>query len=234
MIPAVELCNVTLHAGKRLLLRNASAAIGCGQLVALLGRNGTGKSTLLRSIAGLHRSYSGTISLLGNSNPTPAQRALTMAYVATGRIRLQSMRVRELVSLGRAPLTGWSGHLSPKDHEAVANAMKLTGITPMADRSIDTLSDGEAQRVMIARAIAQDTPVIMLDEPTSYLDIPARIELCRLLRSLADSGKCVIFTTHEIDLVKDFATNIALIHNQSLFFDTPKAINSIISSAFSI
>lgn len=234
MTPAVELRNVGLTAGHKILLRDVSASFGTGELVALIGRNGAGKSTLLRSIAGIHGGYTGTISIMGNPNPDAAQRARSMAYVATGRIRLQAMRVSELVALGRAPLTGWAGRLCDADRRAIAEAMDLTGVTSMASRAIDTLSDGEAQRVMIARAIAQDTPVIMLDEPTSYLDIPARVELCRLLRTLADNGRCVIFTTHELDLASTYASTIALLHDRTLLTGSPASIAPAISCAFSL
>lgn len=232
--PAILLRDVSVTAGGRTLLRDASATFAPGELVALIGRNGAGKSTLLRSIAGLHKGFSGTIALMGDPAPTPARRAHAMAYVATGRIRLQSMRVSELVALGRAPLTGWAGRLSATDREAIDRAMDMTGVTPMANRAIDTLSDGEAQRVMIARAIAQDTPIIMLDEPTSYLDIPARVELCRLLRSLADNGRCILFTTHELDLASTYSSTIALIHDSSLLTGSPDSMATAISSAFSL
>ena len=146
----VELQHITIGYGHRVLLEDVSAAIGGGRLVALLGRNGTGKSTLLRAVAGL---------------------------------------------------------------EAVVDrALNLVGMGGFADKPMDRLSDGEAQRVMIARALAQDTPVILLDEPTAFLDMPNRYELCTLLRRLAhDEGKCIFFSTHELDIALTLCDAVALI-----------------------
>lgn len=181
-----------------------------GSLTALIGRNGSGKSTLLRSIAGLHKNYSGSILLFGKDirDLSPAQLSKTVAFVNTRRPNLPSIKCYDLVALGRSPHTGWNGKLSPNDHQIVKEALEAVGMSGFASRRFNTLSDGESQKIMIARAIAQDTPVILLDEPTSFLDIPNRHEVVSLLRALTDKGRTIIFSTHELDIAKKYAHNI--------------------------
>ena len=133
----------------------------------------------------------------------------------------EAMTARELVALGRAPYTDWMGRLTAEDNAAVERAIEVVGIAELADRYIDTLSDGECQRVMIARALAQQTPVILLDEPTAFLDMPNRYELCTLLRRIAhDQGKCIVFSTHELDIALSLADNIALVDTPHLRYMT--------------
>ena len=199
----VELQHITIGYGHRVLLEDVSAAIGGGRLVALLGRNGTGKSTLLRAVAGLEAPLSGGIRLCGRLlSATPAHElAQVVSFVTTEKVRIANLASRDVVGLGRAPYTDWLGRLRPGDRAVVDRALNLVGMGGFADKPMDRLSDGEAQRVMIARALAQDTPMILLDEPTAFLDMPNRYELCTLLRRLAhDEGKCIFFSTHELDI----------------------------------
>ena len=205
----VELQHITIGYGHRVLLEDVSAAIGGGRLVALLGRNGTGKSTLLRAVAGLEAPLSGGIRLCGRLlSATPAHElAQVVSFVTTEKVRIANLASRDGVGLGRAPYTDWLGRLRPGDR-----ALNLVGMGGFADKPMDRLSDGEAQRVMIARALAQDTPVILLDEPTAFLDMPNRYELCTLLRRLAhDEGKCIFFSTHELDIALTLCDAVALI-----------------------
>ena len=183
----VELQHITIGYGHRVLLEDVSAAIGGGRLVALLGRNGTGKSTLLRAVAGLEAPLSGGIRLCGRLlSATPAHElAQVVSFVTTEKVRIANLASRDVVGLGRAPYTDWLGRLRPGDRAVVDRALNLVGMGGFADKPMDRLSDGEAQRVMIARALAQDTPVILLDEPTAFLDMPNRYELCTLLHRLA-------------------------------------------------
>lgn len=214
----IELSDFSLRAGHKQLLLGVNALFDRATLTALVGRNGTGKSTLLRTLAGLHRGYNGSLMIAGNSAiaGTPAA-ARMIAFVSTARMPLPALSCREVVSLGRAPFTNWYGSLSETDNVAVERAMNLTDISDLADRRAETLSDGEWQRMMIARAIAQDTPAIILDEPTSFLDIPNRQAVCRLLETLAHGeGKCVIFSTHEVGMACSYADNVALIDNSLL------------------
>lgn len=218
---AVELRDLTLgHASAAPLVSCASASFAPATLTALIGRNGSGKSTLLRTLAGLSASYSGTILIGGDDLRSLPSSALArrMAFVSTRRIRVPSMSAREVAAMGRAPWTGWTGRLSDADSRAVDAAMQTAGIASLAGRPVDTLSDGEAQRVMIARAIAQATPLMLLDEPTSFLDLPGRFELASMLRTLAhDHHRCIIFSTHELDLALSCADMIAIIGDNTIY-----------------
>lgn len=217
----IELRNITLAFGSNQLISNASARFSRGNMVALLGRNGTGKSTLLRAIAGLGKVEMGDIIIDGNIITTlsATERAERIAFVNTERIDVDALTVRELVGIGRSPYTNWIGRLTTEDSKIVEHAMEVTGVMKFAERRVNTLSDGEAQRAMIARALAQDTPIILLDEPTSFLDLPNRYELCRLLGDLAHKeNKCVIFSTHELDIALSLADSIALV-------DTPRLVH---------
>jgi iron complex transport system ATP-binding protein len=200
----------------RTLVTGANAVFGAGTLTALVGRNGTGKSTLLRVMAGLAKPLSGEIlfDLRGKSQSdpqplstlSPHHLARLTGFVSTHRPRVPNLRARDVVALGRTPYTDWIGNLTPDDHNAIDRALEVTGTTTFASKPLDTLSDGEAQRVMIARAVAQNTPVILLDEPTAFLDFVARREVCELLRHLAcEAGKTVVFSSHELALVDEFA-----------------------------
>ena len=204
----IEIHNITLAFGSNRLIVDASASFSQGSMVALLGRNGTGKSTLLRAMSGLGKVESGDIVVAGNklSTLSATERAKQIAFVNTERVDVDALTVRELVGIGRSPYTNWIGTLDTKDREIVEHAMEVTGVMKFAERKVNTLSDGEAQRAMIARALAQDTPIILLDEPTSFLDLPNRYELCRLLSDLAHKeNKCVIFSTHELDIALSLA-----------------------------
>lgn len=215
----IRLNNIKLAFGSRTLISDASAHFRAGEMVALLGRNGTGKSTLLRAIAGLGTSQCGDIYIAGDSasNLSAAQRAERIAFVNTERVDVDALTVRELVSIGRSPYTNWMGRLTAEDREIVEQAMQKVGIAPFAERRVETLSDGECQRAMIARALAQQTPIIILDEPTSFLDLPNRYELCRLLGELAHKeNKCILFSTHELDIALSLADSIALVDSPRL------------------
>lgn len=215
----IELKNLTIGFHNHTLLHNVNTRFEADTLTALIGRNGTGKSTLLRAIAGLSDSYSGDIVVddLTLRNASPAIIAKHLAFVGTGRQRTPAMRCRDIVAMGRAPYTNWIGHLSTHDNEIIDSVLADVDMVDYACRMIDTLSDGEYQRIMIARALAQDTPVLLLDEPTSFLDIPNRYALCNLLARLAhERHKCILFSTHELDIAMNTVDNIALIADNTL------------------
>lgn len=217
----IRLENISLGYGTRTLLGEVSAHFAEGQLTALVGRNGAGKSTLLRALAGLESLQSGQITIGGSSiaELDGAEAARRVAFVATDKVRIANLPCEDLVALGRAPYTNWIGRLQAVDREIVADALAKVGMSDFARKTMDRMSDGECQRVMIARALAQQTPVILLDEPTAFLDMPNRYELCRLLQRLAhDEQKTIIFSTHELDIATKMCDTIALI-------DTPKLLH---------
>lgn len=203
----------------RPLITDAEATIERATLTALIGRNGSGKSTLLRAVAGLNHHYTGRILLDGRDIATlsPSQLARIVAFVSTKRVRVANLRCDDIVAMGRAPYTNWIGRMQPADKDIVDRSLRLVGMSEYASRTLYTMSDGECQRIMIARALAQDTPIVLLDEPTSFLDLPNRYELCRLLASLAHSeGKTILFSTHELDIALKMTDSIALVHSQAL------------------
>lgn len=216
----IQLKELTLGYGQRVLLDKVSAQISGGQLIALLGRNGTGKSTLLRAIMGLEKMQTGEIILQGENITSlkPERLAQNISFVTTDKVRIANLRCEDVVALGRAPYTNWIGQLQTEDKERVAEAMRLVGMTDYAEKTMDKMSDGECQRIMIARALAQNTPVILLDEPTAFLDLPNRYELCLLLKRLAqEEAKCIIFSTHDLDIALSLCDLIMLIDNPQLY-----------------
>lgn len=215
----IKFDKLTVGYGAEALLENISLKLESGQLVALLGRNGAGKSTLLRTMMGLEKQLGGEVWFDGKplSGLDVHKLARKVSLVTTEKIRIPDLKVRNLVAMGRSPYTDWMGRLKEEDEEAVTRALRLTGMEAYAGRTMDQMSDGECQRVMIARALAQDTPVILLDEPTSFLDLPNRYGLCMLLRRLVrESGKLILFSTHELDIALSVCDTIMLIDNPCL------------------
>ena len=183
------------------LLQGLNLSLEKGKLVALLGQNGAGKSTLLRALTCDERPISGTIEVNGRNLADMSQkdRSRLIGLVSTERIQAGALTVTELVGLGRQPHTGFLGRLDDEDHEIVRQSMEDAGIIGKANEYMASLSDGERQKAMIARALAQQTPIIILDEPTAFLDVASRIETMRLLQTLAhDRGKAVLLSSHDI------------------------------------
>ena len=206
--------SLSLGYGSRILIDSLSATVKRGELTALVGRNGTGKSTLLRAIAQLGEIHSGNILLNGKptADITSAELATLVAFVTTDKVRIANLRCRDVVALGRAPYTNWIGRMQESDTRIVEESLASVGMSEYADKTMDKMSDGEGQRIMIARALAQQTPIILLDEPTAFLDLPNRYELCSLLKRLAhDEHKCILFSTHELDIATTLCDSIALI-----------------------
>lgn len=188
-----------------------------GMLTCLIGANGAGKSTLLRTIAGFQLPLEGTVLLGGDDVRalSPRQRAERMAVVLTDRPDVMCTTVWEMVATGRAPFTGFWGRLSGKDRDIVTRSLRLVGIEWMADRTVASLSDGERQKVMIAKALAQQTPIILLDEPTAFLDYPSRVEAMQLLLNIAhEEHKTVLLSTHDLDLAIHTADRIWLFEKE--------------------
>ena len=217
----IQLNNLRVGYDSHTLL-TASACLGRGELCALIGRNGTGKSTLLRLVAGITRAQKGEVAIEGCDlhNASAAQLARLVSFVSTERINVTNLTARDVVSLGRTPYTNWLGALSRNDRHIVEQAMERLSIRHLADKPTSAMSDGENARVMIARALAQQTPVILLDEPTAFLDIAGKYELCEILGSLAADGKTILFSSHDLATVWSSGCSIALIHDGKLHHGT--------------
>lgn len=199
------------------IVKAIEAELSCGQFICLLGRNGSGKSTLLRTLAGLQEPLEGKITTL-QTPQTP-----TISLVTPHCPDLQHTTVRELVSYGRLPYTGLFCHLSPADLAAADDAIRLTGIETLANRYLHTLSDGERQKALIARALAQATPYLLLDEPSAFLDYPSRRQLMQLLVRLAhEEGKAILLSTHDVELAAQYADRLWIIRDQRLMEKAPQ------------
>ena len=210
----IHLENISLSYGSRTVLRDVALHLGKGELCALVGRNGAGKSTLLRALTS---NAASRIDGVPMRDLSPEKLAQSVAIVTTERIRIENMLVEYLVAMGRAPYTNWVGHLQDVDRQVVSEAIEMVGLVDFAKRDISTLSDGELQRAMIARAIAQQTAIILLDEPTAFLDIPTRFEVCRLLADLAhNEGKTILFSTHDLDSALPVCDSFAIIEGDQL------------------
>jgi iron complex transport system ATP-binding protein len=208
------------------LLSDINLTIRRGEMVCLLGPNGAGKSTLMRTIAGIQAPLAGTTLVEGIPirERNYKEIAQLLSIVLTERINVGNLTVYHIVSLGRHPYTSWMGRLSDEDNEKIKWALEQVGLVHYANHYINQLSDGEKQRVMIAKALAQDTPLIMLDEPTAHLDLPNRVEIMRLLHRLArETNKAILLSTHELDLALQAADVIWLMaRNQPVKIGAPE------------
>lgn len=192
----------------------AEASLFPGELTCLLGPNGAGKSTLLKTLSGFIPPVGGKIYVEGKnlSDLSESELAKKIGVVLTDKISLYNMTVEELVALGRAPYTGFWGRLSSADKNVVDEAISLVRIDGLRNRMVHTLSDGERQKVMIAKALAQETPVVFLDEPTAFLDYPSKVEIMQLLQKLSRmGGKTVLLSTHDLELALQIADKVWLI-----------------------
>lgn len=205
-----------------------SVSLSRGELVCLLGPNGCGKSTFIRTIAGMQPSLHGSIYLDGQNVAlmSPSVLSKKMSVVLTDQIDNANLCVYDIVSLGRYPYTNWFGKMNDDDKAIVTDAMRKVSIESLAERRFPELSDGEKQRTMIAKALAQDTPCIVLDEPTAHLDLPNRIEVMNLLQELAHSTqKAILVSTHELSLAVHVSDKIWLMQKHGkLLHGTPQEL----------
>ena len=200
------------------VLEHIDLSLRKGELVCLLGANGIGKSTLLRTISGVQNPISGSIEIDGRDLDSYSSKELSklIGIVYTDRTLAGALTVRELVSLGRQPYTGFFGRLDAEDYKVVDDALESVGMLHKSRDYVATLSDGERQKVMIARALAQETPIIILDEPTAFLDVASRIETMQLLRNLAQSQqKAVLLSTHDVGLSLPLTDRLWLVTNDA-------------------
>ncbi len=230
---------------RKTVLAGVSVAVGAGELISVLGPNGAGKSTLLRTLAGLQPALGGRVELLGRplEELLPRELARRVGVVLPERVRVGLMRAFDLVALGRYPHTGWLGRLRRSDRETVDRALAAAGVAELAARDVSTLSDGERQKVMIARALAQEPTLMILDEPTAFLDLPARVEIMALLARLAREhrpdpearGRAVLLSTHDLDLALRTADRVWLLDGRGgLTSGAPEdlVLNGALGAAF--
>ena len=199
--------------GVRVVAEGISGAIRSGELTCLLGANGVGKSTLLRTLSAFQPKIRGEVLIQGRdlSGYTDKELSRLIGVVLTEKLDIRNMTVRELVSLGRSPYTDFWGNYSKDDLQIVDESIRLFGIEDLSRRPIHTLSDVERQKVMIAKALAQQTPVIYLDEPTAFLDYPSKVEVLQLLRRIcSEAGKTVFLSTHDVELALQLADTVWL------------------------
>ena len=219
--------------GANVVASEIELSLESGKLIALIGPNGAGKSTLLRTLTGIQPPLSGHALLEGKNvaDYNPVELAQRLSLVLTEKLPPSSLTVFELIALGRQPYTNWIGTLTDADLEKIDSAMAMTATTSLGEKKHYEISDGQLQKVLIARALAQDTPLIVLDEPTTHLDLQHKVSLFRLLKKLTqDAGKCVLFSTHDIDIAIELSDQMILMNNGKAVQGTPQEF--IASNAF--
>lgn len=207
----------------------ASLSLEAGEFVCIIGRNGEGKSTLMRTICGLQSAIGGESFL--NAHPvsamTASERAQSISVVTTDRVSSPGLLARDVIELGRQPYTSWHGQLTSNDREIVFEATQLAGAEDLVSVPFDSLSDGQRQRVMIARALAQSSKLMVLDELTAFLDLPGRVEIMALLRRHArDTGKIVLLSSHDLELSLEMAGQLWIVHDGRLTNGTADSLIS--------
>lgn len=260
MYISLRLDSLRVGYGRTLVAGPLDGRLPAGQFTCLLGRNGTGKSSLLRTLAGLQPSVGGSVvglqpsvdgsvtglqssvdgSVVGLQEDREVSPAGKVGIVLTHRVEGVNLSVRELVGLGRMPHTGFLGRLGQEDHRVVDWAMQQTGTYDLASRKVATLSDGEFQRVMLARVLAQQTPIVLADEATAFLDYPSKREVMRLLRQMAhDLGLTVLLSTHDVPLALEEADRLWLLSSagpglpSSLMEGTPQSLAQVVNANLS-
>lgn len=230
--------HLTIGYGNYVVQQNLSLQGDEGTMICMLGKNGCGKSTLLRTLAGLQKPIEGEVGLRSSKSLTsllslsPTERAKLLSLVLTERLSIDNTTVHDVVAMGRYPYSSFLGGLTEDDEKQIQYSLQAVGIEEKTQHFFNSLSDGEKQRVLIAKALAQQTPIILLDEPTAHLDLNNRIRILLLLKQLAhEAGKCIIISTHELDLAMQIADTIWLMTpKKGIQTGTPKAL--IASGAF--
>lgn len=229
----LKISNLSIGYKTKVIASGINAELQPGKLTCLVGRNGVGKSTLLRTLAGFQPSLGGEVSVgdIPLSSLDRKQRAQQVSVVLTGRPDLQQMAVRDVIGMGRSPYTDMWGRLSDADCAIVKECMEMVGVQHLADRSIDTLSDGECQKTMIAKAMAQQTPIILLDEPTAFLDYPSKVETMRLMKHIA--GKMsggILLSTHDMEMAIHLADELwVMTTDHQLLTGTPLQLDEVLT-----
>ena len=230
--PSVKLRNLNIGYTSKNEVKTVAAGINASlrraELTCLLGANGVGKSTLLRTLSAFQPKLDGEIWIEDREIEQYTDKELSrlIGVVLTEKPDVKNMSAEELVALGRSPYTGFWGTLNDEDRRIVGESMELVGITTLRHRMVDTLSDGERQKVMIAKALAQQTPVVYLDEPTAFLDFPSKVEVMLLLRRISrEADKTIFLSTHDLELALQTADTLWLMdREQGLSIGTPRQL----------
>ncbi|MFR9648958.1 MAG: ABC transporter ATP-binding protein [Rikenellaceae bacterium] len=222
---------------RREVAQNINATLRSGELTAVLGANGVGKSTLIRTITKAQRALSGEVNLQGRAlrEYSAQELAQIISVVLTEKLELKNTTLFDLVSMGRAPYTGFWGALEKGDIDIVEESLEKVNISHLRDRMVDTLSDGERQKAMIAKALAQQTEMIILDEPTAFLDFPSKVETMHLLHRLAKQlGKTIMMSTHDLDLALQIADRVWIMDSGGVHVGVPEdlALDGTLSRFF--
>ena len=223
----IELHNLTVGYGTNAILSDINQVLKAGQLVCLLGANGVGKSTILRTLAGFQPPLWGEVLIDGRnlSSLTLAERSKAVSVVLTERVEVPYMKVVDLVGMGRSPYTGFFGKLSEEDKDIVSDAIEMVGISSLAERTIDTLSDGERQKALLAKALAQQTPIILLDEPTAFLDFHAKVSTLRLMLRLAhETNKTIFLSTHDVEMAIQLSDELWIVQEKNISTGTTASL----------
>jgi iron complex transport system ATP-binding protein len=227
LIKKINISNLAVGYDKNPLLQNINLVGETGKMIGLFGRNGQGKSTLLKTISGLLPPISGNFSFeeIDILNLSEKERAKVLSIVSTTQNSIGGITVRDFIAFGRFPYTNWLGINTHKDFQEIDNAITLCKLEEFANRNYDELSDGEKQKVNIARAIAQNTPLIILDEPTVHLDLINKVEVFKLLKELSTNhNKTIIISTHQIEYALQICDEIWLIHNNKIQAYSPSEL----------
>ncbi|MBC7523434.1 MAG: ABC transporter ATP-binding protein [Flavobacterium sp.] len=214
----------TSKKGKTLIAENLNLNLNSGKLISLIGANGIGKSTLLKTLTGIIKPISGTVLLNDKNiqNYQSSELAQNLSLVLTEKLPQSNLTVFELIALGRQPYTNWIGTLSKVDLDKISEAMQLTQIESLQQKKYFEISDGQLQKVLIARALSQDTPLIILDEPTTHLDLFHKVSVFKLLKKLASTtDKCILFSTHDIDLAIQLSDEMIVMTEDFIVQDEP-------------
>ncbi len=225
---ALSIHNLSIgYSQQKIIAKELNLSVSPGELVCLIGPNGTGKSTLLKTIAGLLSPLAGEIKINDKNILlfTATERAKQLAVVFTQKIQAENLDVYSAIATGRNPYTGLLGTLRKDDVEIIQRTIDITGLKEFENKFVDKLSDGEQQKVMIGRAIAQDCPIILLDEPTAHLDTVNKIEITLLLKKIAkEQNKSIIISTHDLSLALQIADKIWLMNKNRIAENTPTSI----------
>lgn len=223
----ISLQNLTVGYSEKAVLSDINQTLQAGQMVCLLGANGAGKSTILRTLAGFLPPLSGKVLVDGRdlNSLSVSERSKAVSVVLTERVEVPYMKVADLVGMGRSPYTGFFGTLTKEDKAIVGEAIEMVGIGNLAERTIDTLSDGERQKAFLAKALAQQTPIILLDEPTAFLDFHAKVSTLRLMLKLAhETDKTIFLSTHDVEMAIQLSDELWIVQDGNISTGTTASL----------